>query len=102
VRRDNARQKKAKDPIEYFKTGRVFVTAEPDEDLNGIVPRSSGRILLCSARTIRTAIRRAKRTWSQNFASEPICRNAWWKKCCPTIRGGCTLYEIDGAGSRAW
>jgi predicted TIM-barrel fold metal-dependent hydrolase len=36
VRRDNARQKKAKDPIEYFKTGRVFVTAEPDEDLNGI------------------------------------------------------------------
>ena len=36
VRRDNARQEKAKDPIEYFKTGRVFVTAEPDEDLNGI------------------------------------------------------------------
>ena len=35
VRRDNARQKKAKDPIEYFKTGRVFVTAEPDEDLSG-------------------------------------------------------------------
>src|SRR6266481_1148776 len=37
VRRDNARHKKAKDPIEYFKSGRVFVTAEPDEDLNGIV-----------------------------------------------------------------
>ena len=36
VRRDNARQKKAKDPIEYFKTGRVFVTAEPDEDLSAI------------------------------------------------------------------
>ena len=36
VRRDNARQKKAKDPIEYFKTGRVFVTAEPDEDLGAI------------------------------------------------------------------
>jgi predicted TIM-barrel fold metal-dependent hydrolase len=36
VRRDNARHKRAKDPIEYFKSGRVFVSAEPDEDLNGI------------------------------------------------------------------
>jgi predicted TIM-barrel fold metal-dependent hydrolase len=36
VRRDNARRKKAKDPVEYFKTGRVFVSCEPDEDINGI------------------------------------------------------------------
>jgi predicted TIM-barrel fold metal-dependent hydrolase len=36
VRRDNARHKRAKDPIEYFNTGRVFVSAEPDEDLSGI------------------------------------------------------------------
>jgi predicted TIM-barrel fold metal-dependent hydrolase len=36
VRRDNMRRKLAKDPIEYFKTGRVFVSAEPDEDLTGI------------------------------------------------------------------
>lgn len=36
VRRDNARQKKAKDPIEYFGTGRVFVTCEADEDINGV------------------------------------------------------------------
>src|SRR6266446_4001256 len=36
VRRDNARQKKAKDPIEYFQTGKVFVTCEPDEDINGV------------------------------------------------------------------
>jgi predicted TIM-barrel fold metal-dependent hydrolase len=36
VRRDNARQKKAKDPIEYFRTGRVFVTCEADEDINGV------------------------------------------------------------------
>lgn len=36
VRRDNARHKRAKDPIEYFRTGRVFVSAEPDEDLSGI------------------------------------------------------------------
>ena len=36
VRRDNMRRKLAKDPIEYFNTGRVFVSAEPDEDLTGI------------------------------------------------------------------
>jgi len=36
VRRDNARRRKAKDPIEYFKTGRVFVTCEADEDINGV------------------------------------------------------------------
>lgn len=36
VRRDNARRKKAKDPVEYFKSGRVFVSCEPDEDINGI------------------------------------------------------------------
>ena len=36
VRRDNMRRKLAKDPIEYFTTGRVFVSAEPDEDLTGI------------------------------------------------------------------
>jgi predicted TIM-barrel fold metal-dependent hydrolase len=36
VRRDNARMKKARDPIDYFRSGRVFVTAEPDEDLNGV------------------------------------------------------------------
>ncbi|MBM4262414.1 MAG: amidohydrolase [Deltaproteobacteria bacterium] len=36
VRRDNARRKLAQDPVEYFKTGRVFVSAEPDEDMNGI------------------------------------------------------------------
>ena len=34
VRRDNARHNKARDPIDYFKSGRVFLTAEPDEDLN--------------------------------------------------------------------
>jgi predicted TIM-barrel fold metal-dependent hydrolase len=36
VRRDNLRRKLAKDPIEYFQTGRVFVSCEPDEDINGI------------------------------------------------------------------
>jgi predicted TIM-barrel fold metal-dependent hydrolase len=36
VRRDNARRKKAKDPIEYFEAGRVFVTCEADEDINGV------------------------------------------------------------------
>ena len=36
VRRDNGRRGKAKDPIEYFKTGRVFVTCEADEDINGV------------------------------------------------------------------
>ena len=36
VRRDNARHNMARDPIEYFKTGRVFVSCEPDEDINGI------------------------------------------------------------------
>jgi len=36
VRRDNARHKRAKDPIEYFRAGRVFVACEPDEDINGI------------------------------------------------------------------
>jgi hypothetical protein len=36
VRRDNVRRKLAKDPIEYFKDGRVFVSCEPDEDINGI------------------------------------------------------------------
>ena len=36
VRRDNARMKKARDPIDYFNSGRVFVSAEPDEDLNGV------------------------------------------------------------------
>jgi uncharacterized protein len=36
VRRDNMRRKAAKVPIEYFNTGRVFVSAEPDEDLTGI------------------------------------------------------------------
>jgi uncharacterized protein len=36
VRRDNARRNQAKDPIEYFRTGRVFVTCEPDEDINGV------------------------------------------------------------------
>jgi predicted TIM-barrel fold metal-dependent hydrolase len=36
VRRDNARRRKAKDPIEYFKAGRVFVTCEADEDINGV------------------------------------------------------------------
>lgn len=36
VRRDNARRKLAKDPVEYFTTGRVFVSAEPDEDMSGI------------------------------------------------------------------
>jgi uncharacterized protein len=36
VRRDNMRRKLAKDPLEYFTAGRVFVSAEPDEDLSGI------------------------------------------------------------------
>jgi len=36
VRRDNARRRKAKDPVEYFKAGRVFVTSEADEDINGV------------------------------------------------------------------
>jgi uncharacterized protein len=36
VRRDNMRRKLARDPIEYFKTGRVFVSCEPDEDITGI------------------------------------------------------------------
>lgn len=36
VRRDNARRRKAKDPIEYFEAGRVFVTCEADEDINGV------------------------------------------------------------------
>src|SRR6266850_792236 len=36
VRRDNARRRKAKDPVEYFKAGRVFVTCEADEDINGV------------------------------------------------------------------
>lgn len=36
VRRDNARHNKARDPIDYFKSGRVFLTCEPDEDLNGV------------------------------------------------------------------
>jgi predicted TIM-barrel fold metal-dependent hydrolase len=36
VRRDNARRKKAKDPVEYFKSGRVFISCEPDEDINAI------------------------------------------------------------------
>ena len=36
VRRDNARQRKARDPIDSFKSGRVFVTCEPDEDINGV------------------------------------------------------------------
>ena len=36
VRRDNMRRKLARDPIEYFKAGRVFVSCEPDEDINGI------------------------------------------------------------------
>ena len=36
VRRDNARHRKARDPIDYFKSGRVFVTCEPDEDINGV------------------------------------------------------------------
>ena len=36
VRRDNARRKQAKDPVEYFKSGRVFVSCEPDEDITGI------------------------------------------------------------------
>jgi uncharacterized protein len=37
VRTDNARRKGAKDPIEYFKTGRVFVACEGDEDINTVV-----------------------------------------------------------------
>ncbi|HYJ14865.1 MAG TPA: amidohydrolase family protein, partial [Candidatus Limnocylindria bacterium] len=36
VRRDNVRRKQAKDPIEYFTSGRIFVSTEPDEDLTGI------------------------------------------------------------------
>jgi predicted TIM-barrel fold metal-dependent hydrolase len=36
VRRDTARRRKAIDPIEYFKSGRVFVTCEADEDINGV------------------------------------------------------------------
>ncbi len=36
VRRDNARRREAKDPIEYFQAGRVFVTCEADEDINGV------------------------------------------------------------------
>jgi uncharacterized protein len=36
VRRDNARRRLAKDPIDYFQAGRVFVSCEPDEDINGI------------------------------------------------------------------
>lgn len=36
VRRDNASRRKAKDPIEYLEAGRVFVTCEADEDINGV------------------------------------------------------------------
>jgi hypothetical protein len=36
VRRDNVRRRKAKDPIEYFRAGRVFVTCEADEDINSV------------------------------------------------------------------
>jgi predicted TIM-barrel fold metal-dependent hydrolase len=36
VRRDNVRRRKAKDPVEYFKTGRVFVACEGDEDINTV------------------------------------------------------------------
>lgn len=37
VRTDNARRKKARDPVEYFKAGRVFVACEGDEDINTVV-----------------------------------------------------------------
>ncbi|HEY7321839.1 MAG TPA: amidohydrolase family protein [Candidatus Binatia bacterium] len=36
VRRDNARRREARDPIEYFQAGRLFVTCEADEDINGV------------------------------------------------------------------
>ena len=36
VRRDNARHREGKDPIEYFQDGRIFVTCEADEDINGV------------------------------------------------------------------
>ena len=36
VRTDNTRQKKAKDPVEYCKAGRVFVACEGDEDIGGV------------------------------------------------------------------
>jgi predicted TIM-barrel fold metal-dependent hydrolase len=36
VRRDNMRRNQARDPVEYFKAGRVFVSCEPDEDINTI------------------------------------------------------------------
>lgn len=37
VRTDNARRKRAKDPVEYCKAGRVFVACEGDEDINSVV-----------------------------------------------------------------
>jgi predicted TIM-barrel fold metal-dependent hydrolase len=36
ARRDNARRKQARDPIDYFNAGRVFVTCEADEDITGV------------------------------------------------------------------
>jgi len=36
VRRDNMRRKLARDPIEYFHSGRVFVGCEADEDIGAI------------------------------------------------------------------
>jgi predicted TIM-barrel fold metal-dependent hydrolase len=36
VKTDNARRKKAKDPVEYCKAGRVFVACEGDEDINNV------------------------------------------------------------------
>jgi uncharacterized protein len=36
VRRDTARRRESKDPIEYFQAGRIFVTCEADEDINGV------------------------------------------------------------------
>jgi predicted TIM-barrel fold metal-dependent hydrolase len=37
ARTDNARRNRSKDPVEYFKAGRVFVACEGDEDITGVV-----------------------------------------------------------------
>ena len=84
VRRDNMRRKLAKDPIEYFNTGRVFVSAEPDEDLTGIAALVGEDSFVLGSDYPHGDPSRQEDMVAE-LENARTSRRRWSKRCCPTI-----------------
>ena len=100
VRRDNGRRGKAKDPIEYFKTGRVFVTCEADEDINGVAEVIGEDSFVLGSDYPHGDPSRQEDMVAE-FQREKISHPAWSRKCSRLIRKNSTAYRATRYPKRA-